>query len=75
MASRLAMLKRSAAVEYGSVLGLRRWVHASALPPPHQSTPPSQPLVLSESDQIPDSNINDFGFGSRFSFLEDLWSS
>ncbi|KAK8659290.1 hypothetical protein V6N13_029496 [Hibiscus sabdariffa] len=68
MASRVAMLKLSAAAEYGSVLGLRRWVHASALPPPLDASishsPPSQPLVLPESDQIPDSNSNNiFGFG------------
>ncbi|XP_039059884.1 uncharacterized protein LOC120203774 [Hibiscus syriacus] len=66
MASRLAMLKRSAAVEYGSVLGLRRWVHASALHPPLDASisqpPPSQLLVLPEFD-LPDSNINNFGFG------------
>ncbi|XP_021299803.1 uncharacterized protein LOC110428318 [Herrania umbratica] len=69
MAFRLALLKRTGA-DSGSVLGLRRWVHASALPPPldaPMSRPTaSQPLVLPESDQIPDSNSNKdiwFGFG------------
>ncbi|OMO95990.1 Ribosomal protein L32p [Corchorus capsularis] len=63
MALRQTILKR-AGVDSGSVLGLRRWVHASALPPPSDAsiTPPtaSQPLVLPESDRIPD---NDIGFG------------
>ncbi|KAE8657421.1 50S ribosomal protein L32 [Hibiscus syriacus] len=73
MASILAMLKRSAAAEYGSVMGLRRWVHASALAPPLDASitrpPPSQPLVLPESNQISDSNSNIFGFGfSSFPF-------
>ncbi|GMI99883.1 hypothetical protein like AT1G26740 [Hibiscus trionum] len=70
MASRLAMLKRSAAADYGSILVPRRWVHASALPPPLEASishpPPSQPLVLPESDQIPDRNSYIFGFGSSF---------
>ncbi|GMJ05656.1 hypothetical protein like AT1G26740 [Hibiscus trionum] len=62
------MLKHSAASEYGSFLGLRTLVHASALPPPLDASishpPPSQPLVLPESDEIPDSNSNtNFGFG------------
>ncbi|KAE8661424.1 Fucosyltransferase 1 [Hibiscus syriacus] len=67
MVSRLATLKHSAAAEYGSVLGLRRWVHAPALPPPLDASishpPPPHPLVLPESDQIPDSSRNNFGFG------------
>ncbi|XVE53193.1 hypothetical protein DITRI_Ditri02bG0184200 [Diplodiscus trichospermus] len=67
MASRLAMLKRTGA-DSGSLLGLSRWLHASALPPPLNASisqrAPSEPLVLPESDQIPDSNSNnDIGFG------------
>ncbi|KAL4382981.1 hypothetical protein GQ457_15G004810 [Hibiscus cannabinus] len=69
MASRLAILKRSAAADYGSVSVLRRWVHASALPPPLEASisypPPSEPLVLPESDH-PNSNSNIFGFGFGF---------
>ncbi|OMO93266.1 hypothetical protein CCACVL1_06555 [Corchorus capsularis] len=60
MASRLAILKRTGE-DSGSVLCLRRWLHASALPPPLDApiTPPttSQPLmVLPVSDRIPDNN-------------------
>ncbi|XP_022776824.1 uncharacterized protein LOC111318318 [Durio zibethinus] len=69
MASRLAILKRTTA-DSGSFLGLRRWLHASALPPPLDASigqpTVSQPFVLPESDQIPDSNSNNnivFGFG------------
>ncbi|XP_022725229.1 uncharacterized protein LOC111281804 [Durio zibethinus] len=67
MASRLAILKCTGA-DSGALLRLRRWLHASALPPPldapiSQPTA-SQPLVLPESDQILDSNSeNDVGFG------------
>nr|KJB07952.1 hypothetical protein B456_001G055100 [Gossypium raimondii] len=75
MASRLAMLKHSAATDYGSFLGLRRWIHASALPPPLGAPighpPPSQSLVFPESDQTPESNNNSnigFGFGFGFGF-------
>ncbi|OMO64537.1 Ribosomal protein L32p [Corchorus olitorius] len=73
MALRQAILKR-AGVDSGSVLGLRRWVHASALPPPLDAsiTPPtaSQPLVLPESDRIPD---NDIGFGFQsFPFVGSM---
>ncbi|KAK5817676.1 uncharacterized protein LOC108467991 [Gossypium arboreum] len=75
MASRLAMLKHSAATDYGSFLGLRRCIHASALPPPLGAPighpPPSQSLVFPESDQTPESNNNSnigFGFGFGFGF-------
>ncbi|MBA0548011.1 hypothetical protein Golob_019135 [Gossypium lobatum] len=73
MASRLAMLKHSAATDYGSFLGLRRWIHASALPPPLGAPighpPPSQSLVFPESDQTPESNNNrNIGFGFGFGF-------
>ncbi|XVF85894.1 hypothetical protein PTKIN_Ptkin17bG0154500 [Pterospermum kingtungense] len=69
MASRLAIAKRTG-LDSGSLLGLRRYLHASALPPPLDA-PISQPtasqsLVLPESDQIPDGNSNNvigFGFG------------
>ncbi|XVF03297.1 hypothetical protein REPUB_Repub04eG0249000 [Reevesia pubescens] len=67
MASRPSILKRTA-IDSGSFLGLRRWLHASALPPPLDA-PISQPtasqsLVLPESDQVPDcNNSKDIGFG------------
>ncbi|XWS34132.1 hypothetical protein CRYUN_Cryun21dG0013900 [Craigia yunnanensis] len=70
MASRLAIVKRTG-LDSSSLLGMRRWLHASSFPPPldapiSQPTA-SQPLVLPESDQIPDSNINsDTGFGFGF---------
>ncbi|OMO71883.1 hypothetical protein COLO4_27990 [Corchorus olitorius] len=70
MALRLAILKRTGE-DSGSVLGLRRRFHASALPPPLDApiTPPttSQPLVLPESDRIPENSDIGFGFES-FSF-------
>ncbi|XVE91531.1 hypothetical protein REPUB_Repub01dG0017700 [Reevesia pubescens] len=72
MASRLATLKRTAA-DSGSLLRLRRWLHASsiALPPPLDvpiiQPTASPPLVLPESDQFPDRNSNNYiGFGFGF---------
>ncbi|XWS64233.1 hypothetical protein CRYUN_Cryun06bG0168800 [Craigia yunnanensis] len=81
MASRLAILKRPGA-DSGSLFGLRRWFHVSALPPPLDASisqpTASQLLVLPESDQIPDCNRNndiEFGFGFQVFTLEDPWSS
>ena len=70
MASRLAIVKRTG-LDSSSLLGLRRWLHASSLPPPLNASisqpTASQPLVLPESDQIPDRNSNiDIGFGFGF---------
>ncbi|XP_038722163.1 uncharacterized protein LOC120014316 [Tripterygium wilfordii] len=55
----------------GSMLGVRRWSHISALPPPLggavQPGIASPPLVLPEFDANPEKDSNGFGFPS-FSF-------